>query len=207
MLSENDKELAWLKGDQQAFGLLYARYQPLLFGIARSYLDDSAEAGDVVQDVFLKLWNQRKTLIVSTVKAYLFQMVKNRCLDIFKGKRANGVLEDADEVQASEKSGDRIEAQQTGAQLKDLIKALSPQCRTVFLLVRFESMKYKEVAELLNISPKTVENHMGRALKALRLGMEEHGNGGHGMWLFALFAADFLQQHYLFHDALGVRAL
>ncbi len=203
---ENEKELAWLRGDQAGFGQLYARYHPVLFGIARSYMNDSAAAGDAVQDVFLKLWNQRQSLKISSVKAYLFQMAKNRCMDMHRSRKSSESLNEAGEIEAAENSDSRIETQQTGAQLKDLIKALSPQCRTVFLLVRFENLKYKEVAELLEISNKTVENHMGRALKALRLGMEEQGMSGQGMWLFALFAGDFIQHQNLFHDLLGVKA-
>lgn len=203
--TENDKELAWLTGDQSSFGQLYARYHPVLFGIARSYLADSAAAGDVVQDVFLKLWNQRQTLQVTHVKAYLFQMAKNRCMDVQRSKKSSESLHEADNIEATENSDSNIETRQTGAKLTGLIKALSPQCRTVFLLVRFEKLKYKEVAELLEISNKTVENHMGRALKALRLGMEDQEMSGEGIWLFALIAGDFLQQQNIFQDLLGVK--
>lgn len=204
--SENAKELQWLNGDQQAFSQLYARYYPILFGIARSYSDEAASAGDVVQDVFLKLFKQRNSLEVSHVKSYLFQMTKNRCMDLHRGKKNQESLDEAGDLEATENSDSQIEARQTGAQLKDLIKALSPQCRTVFLLVRFENLKYKEVAELLNISNKTVENHMGRALKALRQGMQDDGQGSNlGIWLFPLFASDFMQHQILFQELLGVR--
>lgn len=205
--SDNATELQWLIGDQRAFGQLYARYYPLLFGIARSYLDDAASAGDVVQDVFLKLFKQRETLEVTHVKSYLFQMTKNRCMDVHRGEKPKESLGEAEEIEASELSDSHLEARQTGAKLKDLIKALSPQCRTVFLLVRFENLKYKEVAELLNISNKTVENHMGRALKALRQGMDEENKGANmGVWLFPLFASEFMQHQNLFQELLGVRA-
>lgn len=203
--SDNVQELKWLQGNAADFTRIYTRYQPLLFGIARSYLDDSAVASDMVQDVFLKLWNKRVELKIDDLRSYLFGMVRNRCMDHHRSKKQTDELHTAESVEAGDEADHAIEAKQTGKQLNEMIRALSPQCRTVFLLVRFEGLPYKEVAEILNISPKTVENHMGRALKALREGMKEGEDSLNALFIFALFTADFGNNVDFFQNLLRVK--
>ncbi|MHB1278721.1 MAG: RNA polymerase sigma factor [Bacteroidia bacterium] len=203
--SDNSQELKWLQGNAADFTRIYTRYQPLLFGIARSYMDDSAVASDMVQDVFLKLWNKRAELKIDDLRSYLFGMVRNRCMDHHRSLKRTDELHTAESLEAAEEADHAIEARETGKQLNDLIRALSPQCRTVFLLVRFEGLPYKEVAEILNISAKTVENHMGRALKTLREGMKEGDGSLNSLLLFALFTADLGNNADFFQMLLGVR--
>lgn len=203
--SDKSQELKWLQGNAADFTRIYTRYQPLLFGIARSYVDDSAVASDMVQDVFLKLWNKRIELKIDDLRSYLFGMVRNRCMDHHRSLKRTDELHHAESVETGEEADHALEARQTGKQLNEMIRALSPQCRTVFLLVRFEGLPYKEVAELLNISAKTVENHMGRALKALREGMKEGDESLNALFIFALFTADFGNNVEFFQNLLGVK--
>lgn len=201
---ESSQELEWLRGNAADFTRIYTRYHPLLFGIARSYLDDPAVASDMVQDVFLKLWNKRSELKIDDLRSYLFGMVRNRCMDHHRSKKQTDELHTAESIESGEEANHPIEAKQTGKQLNEMIRALSPQCRTVFLLVRFEGLPYKEVADILNISPKTVENHMGRALKVLREGIKEGDESLNALIIFALFTADFGNNVDFFQNLLGV---
>lgn len=203
---DNGQELKWLQGDAADFSRIYTRYQPLLFGIARSYLDESSVASDVVQDVFLKLWNKRNSLKVEDLRAYLFRMIRNQCMDHHRSVKQTDDLKFAESVEDSGAADHQIEAKQTGKHLNEMIRALTPQCRTVFLLVRFEGLPYREVAEILNLSAKTVENHMGRALKVLREGLKESDGNMNSLLVLALLTADFENKSDFFLTQLGVGA-
>ncbi|MBI1222191.1 MAG: RNA polymerase sigma-70 factor [Bacteroidetes bacterium] len=198
-------ELSLLKGDNKEFAQLYSRYYPLLIGVTRSYLPKEQAGDDLVQDVFEKLWLKRTELEIDNLRAYLFGMMRNRCLDELKRRKASSQLDQVEEMADEQEGMAKMEAKDQGTHIQELIQRLSPQCRTVFLLVRFEGMKYKEVAELLNISVKTVENHMGRALKVLRLGLDDRNASWSATAVFLLFAADFQPITNIFNDALGVK--
>lgn len=145
-------------------------YKPLCL-YAMHYLHDMYLVEDVVQDCFVELWermNDEKT--VSSVKAYLYMMVRNRCLDTLKkGNRIDcnvspsdlaGVIQDEE---AEERS--LIEAR-----LWTAIDSLPEKCREVFLLSKRDGLKYKEIADKLNISTKTAENQVAKAMKVLKEG-------------------------------------
>lgn len=184
-------ELAWLRGNEKDFSLLYDRYKHVLYGIALSYLKDTDSSDDLIQELFLTLWNKRQDLEIQNMKAYLFQMTRNRCLDYLKAQKHIEDIAEAEDLSHEQTPQQELEFKETGKRLQNLIQNLSPQCRTVFLLVRFENLKYKEVAGLLSISEKTVENHMGRALKALRLGMSNQDSPPLPFLLYALFIMDW----------------
>lgn len=200
-----EEELDMLRGSSAQFARLYSRYNPILTGIARSYISDKEQSTDLVQDVFLKLWQSRMTLEIRDMRAYLFQMICNRCLDVIKRKKNLSELEEAENVVDEQQGEELIHARDQDRQLKQLIAELSPQCRTVFLLVRFENMKYREVAELLNLSSKTVENHMGRALKVLRTGLEDRNGNLNWSVIFVLLTFDFSPASKFFSEGLGVK--
>jgi RNA polymerase sigma-70 factor, Bacteroides expansion family 1 len=131
--------------------------------------DDAAE--EVVQNVFLKLWENRKRMAIHTsLKAYLYKSVYHESLNYLKHQRVRRKY--MEEAMADLKQ----QAPQTAAsdaelrrQLSEALSQLPEKCRTVFQLSRFEDLKYQEIADKLGISLKTVEAHMGKALKVLRL--------------------------------------
>ncbi|MDX5321427.1 MAG: RNA polymerase sigma-70 factor [Bacteroidota bacterium] len=201
---EIEKELQMLTGGAADFAKLYDRYRPILLGIALSYTGNKASADDLVQDVFEKLWLNRSSLAIEDLRAYLFGMIRNRSIDWYRKQKPDVSLEEAMNRLSDAENDAAIVEKETGKQVEELIRALSPQCRTVFLLVRFERMKYREVAELLSLSEKTVENHMGRALKALRIGMQSKGHHLNSWALFLLFTQDWMMQSNFFKEGLGV---
>lgn len=202
--NDTDPEIFLLKGEAAGFARLYKHYQPLLFGIALSYLSSRSLAADAVQDVFLSLWNKRSEIEPRVLKPYIFQMMRNHSLDVLRQKKEHASLENMETEPETNGFTEQMDAKETGRKARDLIQALSPQCRIVFLLVRFEKLSYRETAEVLNLSVKTVENHMGRALKALRSGLDtgEHETGATA--LIFLFAFDFQLDTDFFLTGLGV---
>lgn len=163
-------------GNSKAFEQLYNRYWEPLFASAMHRLQSEALSKDVVQDLFVDLWKNRSTLqIRSSVRGYLFTSLKNRIINKIKSEAVREKYEKmviefyefnelATEYLFSEKS------------FRDKIKSetnkLPERCREVFELSRMQHMTHKEIGEKLNISPKTVENHIGKALKIIRPGLK-----------------------------------
>lgn len=156
-------------GDRNAFEALFkAQYRPLC-AFAMQYVKDGDKAEDLVQDLFFRLWMDReKTKVTSSLKSYLFQAVRNRCLNAVKVQgRVRSLNEEVDD--AMDEDG-RCEEDHTerAARVHAAIDALPEERRRIFKMSRHEGLKYQEIAERLGISVKTVENQMGKALKTLR---------------------------------------
>ncbi len=144
-------------------------YKPLV-GYAIRYLKSQEEAEEVVQEVFFKLWNKADSLNIKTsVKSYLFGAVRNSCLNAIQHQKT--VQEYVDYTRyttRSELTETPLEVEELQQQINTAINKLPEKCKEIFLLSRMEEKKYKEIAEELGISIKTVENQMGKALKILR---------------------------------------
>ena len=156
-------------GDQQAFERLFREHYRPLCAFAVQYVKDSDRAQDLVQELFTRLWQDReRTSITTSIKAYLFTSVRNRCLNAVA---ATGRLRSLDEeVDDRIAEDERSEEEHTdrAARVQAAIEALPEERRKVFRLSRDEGLKYQEIADRLGISIKTVENQMGKALKTLR---------------------------------------
>jgi RNA polymerase sigma-70 factor (ECF subfamily) len=161
---------------ERSFRMFFDRYYAHLFELALYYTKNQALAEEVISDVFLKVWNQRKQLNkVSNIQAYLFVAVKRQSLNTQRSIKSLPLFVHDLEHQT-------IVETQTPEDIlfgDDMLKAISQsienlpeKCRMVFKLVKEEGLKYKEVAHLLDISEKTVEMHIGHALKKIRLDLE-----------------------------------
>lgn len=157
--------------DEAVFEQLFRQFHPALCRYAFGVLKDVAASEEVVQDVFLKIWEKRNELQVTvSVKAYLYRAVHNSCLNrIDKKKREVRMDEVPLKVvhQASAPVED-VQSRELEKAIAAAMQQLPEQCRKVFELSRFGDMKYKEIADALNISVKTVENQMGKALRIMR---------------------------------------
>lgn len=135
------------------------------------YLKDEQEAIELVQELFISIWEKRETsALLDNPKAYLMTSVKNRCYNkITRKKDTTNSLEMLGDVLISaEDTSSPLETKQTEQHILYTIEKLPEKCREIFILSRFEQMSYKAIAEHLGISLKTVENQIGNALKFLR---------------------------------------
>ena len=161
-------------GDEHAFELLYRRYFVRLCAFANKFLWDSRNSEEVVQDVFLKLWEKRAALgDGGSAKSFLFQAVHNKCLNVLEHQKVvdhyaeliRSVYSNPSEFDASES----LMAKELNDRIQKIVNDLPSECTKIFLMSRVDGKKHKEIAEELHLSIKTIENQMNRALKKLRL--------------------------------------
>lgn len=165
-------------GDVTAFEMLFRTYYQPLCHYAYSFLQDKEGAEEIVQSTFLMVWEKRDTLAIRTsVKPYLYAMVRNACLNVLKHEKIKQ-KHAGEELAVADRSCDSVSqivaSNELEYKIKAALEALPDQCRMVFKLSRFEELKYAEIAEQLNISVKTVENHMGKALKIMREQLKDY---------------------------------
>lgn len=143
-------------------------YTPLCRTVFRVIKDQDASE-DIVQDVFVKMWHKRMELEINTsIKSYLFRAAVNAALNYIGKARKLEQLEDEEPMYFGNDAGEQLDFEETERNINQAIDGLPPACKTIFVMSRYEEMSYKEIAESLQISIKTVENQMGKALKILR---------------------------------------
>lgn len=165
---------------ESSFRRFFHHFYPQMFELALYYTKNQALAEEVVSDVFLKVWKQRKRLeTISNVKSYLLVAVKRQSLNYMRTTRYTPLFAH-DLEQLTIIDGRTPENILLSDEMLEVvsqsIQNLPEKCRLVFKLVKEEKLKYKEVAELLNISEKTVDMHIGKALKRIREDLEQHTN-------------------------------
>jgi RNA polymerase sigma-70 factor (ECF subfamily) len=165
-------------GDITAFEMIFKNFYQPLCNYAYSFVQDRDEAEEIVQTTFLSVWEKRDNLTIHTgVKPYLYAMVRNASLNVLKHEKIKQ-QHAAVELAVAERSTESVTRTVMASELEERIfKALNKlpeQCRLVFKLSRFEELKYAEIAQQLNISVKTVENQMGKALKIMREQLKDY---------------------------------
>lgn len=163
--------LLLFKTDETKFiELLFKQYYSPLCRTVNRIVNDTDAAEDLVQDVFMKVWNNRQTLEINySFKSYLYRSAINSALNYLEKNKKKTALEDsAYSMPAGTEADDQLHFEEVQQRVKEATEALPPACKTIFVLSRHENMSYKEIAEALQISPKTVENQMGKALKHFR---------------------------------------
>ncbi len=171
--------MLYLKSD---FEKLYKLYYPKMFAFAKNYVPANEDAENIVQDVFLTLWERKEEIEISfTLTTYLFTLVKNRCLNFLRHK----LIEEEYNSQMKKELGFKLYAlevfdysYQSEEELQEIIRraldALPERCREVFIKSRIEGLKYKEISDELGISVNTVENQMVTALRKLRVALKDY---------------------------------
>lgn len=158
------------QNDQKAFRLLFDRHYKTLLGTAINVLKDVDSGKDMVQEVFFQIWKKRESLEIRTsVIAYLKRAVINRCFNQIKARKSTTSTEQLEQTQSAIPSAtENLEANDLQQAIKKALDGLPERCRLVFTMRRMEGLSHKEIAEKLDISPKTIENQMTKALKVLR---------------------------------------
>jgi RNA polymerase sigma-70 factor (ECF subfamily) len=166
--------------DEESFEAVFKTYFKALHAYAMAILKESETAEEIVQSVFLKLWEKRETLeISSSLKAYLYRAVYHESLNHIKHQQVKRKHWDHAHYEMTqgkpEQVGEQIKGQENELyeRFQLALEKLPEKCRMVFNLSRFEELKYQEIADRLEISIKTVEAHMGKALKTLRVELAE----------------------------------
>ena len=155
--------------DEAAFSRLFDKYWKSLSNSAFKVLKDRDVAHDIVQDIFTSLWMKRKSLMVDHVASYLHSAVKYRVINyIQKHKIPMMSLDFVDGFKNINATEEVLNLKQLDELLKASIDELPEQCKKVFRMSRFEDMSNKEIAQHLNLSVRTVENHIAHAIRLLR---------------------------------------
>jgi RNA polymerase sigma-70 factor (ECF subfamily) len=158
-------------GSAEAFEHLFNRYCQVLIDFACRYLHDVPLAENMVQDVFLKIWQNRRQLDPgASIRSYLYTAVKNAALNhlrhtVVEQKSQDKIRQLSSEMPTPE---DNWNEKELNDSIQKAIASLPDKCHEIFCLSRFDGLTYAEIAEVQNISVKTVETQMGRALKFLR---------------------------------------
>ncbi len=173
-----DEEILALLHDQDAKGMeiLFKKYYEQLCLSGYRYIRDKQKVEDIVQELFYELWKKRANInITSSLNSYLKTAVRNRSFNFIKSQRIDFAEE---EELKSFTSGENttqedMETTELETYINSVIDSLPEKCRMVFVLSRIDELSYKEIAEKLQISTKTVENQISKALKILRVKVSE----------------------------------
>jgi RNA polymerase sigma-70 factor, ECF subfamily len=161
------------KSNEREFEQLFKEHFKSLYAYAYTIVKDEVASEEIVQNVFYKIWEKNKQPEIQTsVKAYLYKSVYHDSLNYLKHLKVRAqyksrVMHEHKEEGAP--ASGKLLLKELEEKLRDAMNSLPEQCRTIFQMSRFDGLKYHEIADQLGISPKTVENQMGKALKLLRV--------------------------------------
>lgn len=177
-LSEQEQFEALASGDITAFEMYFKTYYQPLCNYAYTFLQDKEESEEIVQSTFISVWEKRQTLNIKTsAKSYFYAMVRNACLNVIKHEKIKQKYVGEEMALTNpgyEAVSHAVASIELESRIQHAIEKLPEQCRLVFKLSRFEELKYNEIAQQLEISVKTVENHMGKALKIMREQLKDY---------------------------------
>jgi len=166
--------MASARAQEIAFKNLFDNEYDRLVRYALLYLPDMHQAEDVVQETFVKIWEQKQDLIATeNIRFYLVTAVRNNCISALRKLKKQPVVltDNAPEPEPEPLFHPSQFEEQSNEQVKkitDALNQLPPKCREVFLMVKLHGMSYKQAAETLELSVKTIENQMGKAIRIFR---------------------------------------
>lgn len=163
------KELG--EGDRDAFDVLYVQYSPRVKTFLAGFVKDKDEASDMTQDLFFKIWTNRKVISkVDSFKSYLFRMARNMIYDYYE----HNLVKETYSQKQLEKSPyteiieEELYAKELALLIDIAVEKMPQQRRTIFMMSRKEGLSNEEIAQRLNINKRTVENQITQALSELR---------------------------------------
>ncbi|WKN42109.1 RNA polymerase sigma-70 factor [Tunicatimonas pelagia] len=174
--SESALVLQLSQGQSVAFEALFRIYYSRLYRFAYSLLRSAEDAEEILQDVFIQVWEKRQQLDPeSSFSSYLFTCTKHKALNVIRHRVYERQYQSQSSANAiSTDTEEQIYFQELQEATQNAVDALHPQRKRIFKMSREEGLTYREIAQALGISQKTVENHLGLALKDLRRSLKEH---------------------------------
>jgi len=171
--SNDDVVFKQLKqGSVSSFNLLFDKYYHELCSFSNIIISNQQLAEEVVADVFVKIWQKKEFIEITTsVKSYLYKSTKNTTISYLRKKKVDEVsLDDIFNLQEENSSNPEsiIIQGETLEQIKDVLSILPKKSKMVFQMHRFNQLKYKDIAEIMNVSVKSIEKHMSKSMKILR---------------------------------------
>ncbi|MBS3914469.1 MAG: RNA polymerase sigma-70 factor [Bacteroidetes bacterium] len=187
-----NRETLQFDGSETVFKDLFEKLFAPLTRYALGYTQDRDEARDVVQQIFFKMWQQRHERRISNAKSYLYQSVYHECVN--RARHANVkemyMEHNQREMELNQISENHLpETRELENKIRIAVEQLPPQCGTAFKLSRYHQLSYQEIAQVMEISVKTVENHMGKALSLMRSKLSDY--------LISLLLVSILQNLFL----------
>ncbi len=162
-------------GDAAAFEEVFNEYYSSLCRYALKFVGDPDESEEIVQNSFVKFWNKKEQITISTsLKSYLYQAVKNESLNHIKHLKVVKLHEGSQQNKYESDGSDTLVAKELQNKIEDSLAKLPAERKKIFLMSRNEGLKYRGIADKLDISIKTVENQMGKALKFFRSELIEY---------------------------------
>ena len=163
-------------GDIKAYGVLFRRYYPMLCAYATKFVE-LKDAEEIVQDVMLWLWENRETQTFETsLSQYLFKTVYHRAINLIVRHRSQLRADTLfyENMQEMLQDTDFYQLEELQRRIREAVDALPPAYREAFVMHRFDNKSYKEIAEVLQVSPKTVDYRIQQALKQLRITLKDY---------------------------------
>ena len=160
------------------FEALFKAHYSSLCSYANHFLKDTWASEEVVQEVMFKIWVNRESLLITTsMKSYLFRAVRNGCMNVLKHiniREDYKSMRELDNTENQISGEDEMIVSELELKIRQAIDRLPLERRKVFIMSRYDGMTYSQIAEVLGISVKTVENQMGKALKTLRADLSDY---------------------------------
>jgi RNA polymerase sigma-19 factor, ECF subfamily len=163
--------------DQQAYKELFISFQPHLLSFAKTILPSSQSAEEAVSDVFIKIWERRSTLLkIANLKVYLYTATRNTALNYWHKEKRRRIehLEHVDIASLHLDPEQLLVSAEIITRIQKAIDQLPPKCRLICRLAKEDGLRYSEIAEILKISVKTVENQLAIALKKIAKAVRHH---------------------------------
>ena len=185
IITDNNVMIYLREGNEYAFRFIFDKYYDFLCMVADSYLRDEYISETIVGDIIYNLWEIKDNIDIKySLRSYLVRSVKNRCINYLQQEyiqREISINQYEDKAAIEElffiENKHPLESlleQELENKINSIINELSPECRAVFKMSRFDGMKYEEIASELNISVNTVKYHMKNALEKLRLELKDY---------------------------------
>jgi len=165
-------------GDENAFSQIFSAYYKDFVIFATKYTSDLNISEEIVQDTFVRLWEERQTINISiSLRGYILKMVHNKCIDWLrhqKIRQKHNLFVQENSKQFDFQTDNYVLHSELKQQIEQVLKEMPPEISDVFRMNRFKGLKYHEIAGILNVSVRTIEVRIGKALKLLRIHLKDY---------------------------------